>query len=124
MVKGVCVVSITFGFPREPKDNRRHLFKGPLDGETRLIDSAVYISLLTGIENGDLTVNTSVSNFGCGHAIPTGEPMRAPQPSGEGIALPHTPPENIIAEEAHTLLHPRFAGLIPKVNFIFLAKPA
>ena len=62
---------------REPEDNRRHLFKGPLDGETRLIDGAVYISLKPTVDNGRLHVDTSVSNFGCGHAIPTGEPMRA-----------------------------------------------
>ena len=45
-------------------------------GCERLIDSAVYVSLDWKIENEPI-VDTSVPNFGAGHAIPTGEPMRA-----------------------------------------------
>ncbi|MEC7986611.1 MAG: carboxypeptidase-like regulatory domain-containing protein, partial [Myxococcota bacterium] len=37
--------SITFGFPREPEDIRQHIFRGPLHGEPRLIDTALHLSL-------------------------------------------------------------------------------
>jgi len=69
--------SITFGFPREPEDIRQHLFRGPLDGEPRLIDQSVYVSVSVEEDGGDLEATVSVANMGCGHAIPTGEPMRA-----------------------------------------------
>ena len=72
--------SITFGFPREPEDIRRHLFRGPLDdlqGEPRLIDKAAYISLSMTQSDNLLSAEVSVSNIGCGHALPTGEPMRS-----------------------------------------------
>ena len=69
--------SITFGFPREPENIRRHIFRSPLQGEPRLIDGSVYVSLQTSRDGQDLLVSASVANVGCGHAIPTGEPMRA-----------------------------------------------
>lgn len=69
--------SITFGFPREPEDVRRHLFRSPLQGSPRLIDGAVYVSLALSVDAGELVVDTSLTNIGCGHAVPTGEPMRA-----------------------------------------------
>ena len=72
--------SITFGFPREPEDIRRHLFRGPLDeldGDPRLIEKAAYVSIVSSESQGVLTANVSVANVGCGHALPTGEPMRS-----------------------------------------------
>ena len=69
--------SITFGFPREPEDIRRHLFRGPLQGNPRLIDGALYVSVALEANQDELTANISVANIGCGHAVPTGEPMRS-----------------------------------------------
>lgn len=69
--------SITFGFPREPEDIRQHIFRGPLQGEPRLIDTAVHLSLSSERNGNTLSVTASLSNIGCGHAIPTGEPMRS-----------------------------------------------
>ncbi len=69
--------SITFGFPRPPEDVRQHIFRSPLAGSPRLIDTAVHLSLQTEYDGGVLNVRTSVANVGCGHAIPTGEPLRA-----------------------------------------------
>jgi hypothetical protein len=69
--------SITFGFERPPEDIRQHIFRGPLDGSPRLIDGAVYVSLRTSRVGSELEVTASVANSGCGHAVPTGEPMRA-----------------------------------------------
>jgi hypothetical protein len=69
--------SITFGFPREPEDIRQHIFRGPLQGEPRLIDQSVYVSIDLEEQDSGLQATVSISNMGCGHAIPTGEPMRA-----------------------------------------------
>jgi hypothetical protein len=69
--------SITFGFAREPEDIRQHLFRGPLQGSPRLIDEALYVSIVTDTSADSLSATISVSNVGCGHAVPTGEPMRA-----------------------------------------------
>ena len=69
--------SITFGFPREPENIREHLFRGPLSGPERLIDEALYVSISTTQHSNNLDVSISVSNVGCGHAVPTGEPLRS-----------------------------------------------
>lgn len=69
--------SITFGFLRDPEDNRRHTFRGPLDGSPRLIDGALYASIKVEAADQKLDVTVSVANVGCGHAVPTGEPLRA-----------------------------------------------
>jgi hypothetical protein len=74
--------SITFGFLRPPERLRKHIFRGPLEGAPRFIDSAINLVLLvspgTG-PDGEPVVNAEVTvqNTGAGHAIPTGEPMRA-----------------------------------------------
>ena len=69
--------SITFGFPRPPEDVRQHIFRSPLQGTPRLIDTAVHLSIVAQSEGNTLNVSTSIANVGCGHAIPTGEPLRA-----------------------------------------------
>jgi hypothetical protein len=68
---------IVFGWPREPDNIRKHIFRGPLVGEPRLIDTALYTSIALIQEGDTLEATVSLSNIGCGHAIPTGEPMRA-----------------------------------------------
>ena len=69
--------SITFGFPRPVEDVRQHIFRSPFEGEPRLIDTAVHLSVQVERIGDTLDVSTSIANVGCGHAIPTGEPMRA-----------------------------------------------
>ena len=69
--------SIMFGFVREPEDNRQHIFRSPLHGDPRLIDKALYTSINLTAEGQSLNATVSVSNVGCGHAVPTGEPMRS-----------------------------------------------
>jgi hypothetical protein len=69
--------SIAFGFPRAPEDNRNHTFRGPLDGSPRLIDGALYVSIDLDTTADTIEATVSVANIGCGHAIPTGEPMRS-----------------------------------------------
>ena len=80
--------SSTHGFLRDPDDHRQHIFRGPLVGSPRLIDEALYVSIKTTTEEQTLSATVSITNIGCGHAVPTGEPMRAlvmiVEASGEG----------------------------------------
>jgi hypothetical protein len=70
--------SITFGFRRPPEDNRQHIFRSPLfHGEPRLIDQALFVSIDLEKKTDEVEATISVANVGCGHAIPTGEPMRS-----------------------------------------------
>ncbi|MSP26289.1 MAG: carboxypeptidase regulatory-like domain-containing protein [Myxococcales bacterium] len=72
-----ATASITFGFPRPPEQVRRHIFRSPLEGSPRLIDGALVTVLAPSIVQGELVANITIGNGGCGHAVPTGEPMRA-----------------------------------------------
>jgi hypothetical protein len=68
---------LTFGFARPPGSVRRHVFRGPLDGEPRLADGAVALFLTGHVEGAELVADVALQNIGAGHAVPTGEPMRA-----------------------------------------------
>lgn len=69
--------SIAYGFPRPPEQIRSHVFRGPLAGAPRLVDLAVGLWLDAKVVNGDVLAQVKVSNQSAGHALPTGEPMRA-----------------------------------------------
>jgi hypothetical protein len=69
--------SITFGWERPGEDNRMHTFMGPLDGEPRLIDTALRLSLTSEAAPGRVATRVTLKNVGAGHAVPTGEPMRS-----------------------------------------------
>ncbi len=68
---------IVFGFVRAPGAIRSHEFRGPLGGSPRLIDSAVTLGLSALAQGGELLATVLLHNAEAGHAIPTGEPMRA-----------------------------------------------
>lgn len=82
---------ITFGFLRKPSQIRNHIFRGPLEGSPRLIDGAVALTVAPVVDEGNVVVTVIVENFLAGHAVPTGEPMRAlvlvVQASGCGEAM-------------------------------------
>ena len=69
--------SIVFGWERPGDDNRMHTFRGPLDGDPRLINDAVDLSITTRLTEGRVSARVQVTNVGAGHAMPTGEPMRS-----------------------------------------------
>jgi len=71
---------IAGGFQRSPDQIRSHSFRGPLaivDGMPRLLSTAATLDLVAGVMGGAIEVTATVENIGCGHALPTGEPMRA-----------------------------------------------
>lgn len=68
---------IVFGFPRPPEQIRQHDFRGPLDETDPLLATAAAITFSANVGTNDVTIEVAVANSGCGHALPTGEPMRA-----------------------------------------------
>jgi len=51
--------------------------RNPYGGETTpLIDEAAFVSLQVSATTTTIDASVSVANVGCGHALPTGEPMR------------------------------------------------
>jgi hypothetical protein len=70
-------MGLTFGFARPPEQIRSHLFRGPLAGSPRLVDLALGLWVSTAVQNGKLQATVTLRNQGAGHALPTGEPMRA-----------------------------------------------
>lgn len=94
------------GWYRPPGSVRRHTWTGPRSPETPMLRLAATLTLAQRWEEGEageeLVVEATVKNVGAGHAIPTGEPMRAilllvearcegePVPASGGDALPDT----------------------------------
>ncbi|MFT3775650.1 MAG: hypothetical protein QM820_60660 [Minicystis sp.] len=71
------IAGLTAGFPRTSDRLRKHTFRGPVTGSPRLLDGAVTLDIHAVPSGGELSVTAKVKNLGAGHAIPTGEPMRA-----------------------------------------------
>lgn len=67
----------TFGFYRTPEQMRSHEFTGPLQGNPRLVDTAMSVALMTNATPTTVEVDVAVSNVGAGHAVPTGEALRS-----------------------------------------------
>lgn len=68
---------IVFGFVHPPEQIRKHTFRGPLEGTPRFIDGALATGMNVSSTATELVVDVGIQNVGAGHAIPTGEPMRA-----------------------------------------------
>lgn len=71
---------LTFGFQRTAERTRSHSFRGPLTevpGMPRLLDGAVAVDVFYTAEAGTLSLDVDLTNVACGHAVPTGEPMRS-----------------------------------------------
>jgi hypothetical protein len=79
-VASADVAGLANGFGRDPQRNRSHAFIGPLTkipAVPRLIDGALSVEIDASIAADTLSVDVALTNVGCGHAIPTGEPLRA-----------------------------------------------
>jgi hypothetical protein len=71
---------VAAGFHRGPTSVRDHSFYGPLadrPGLGVLLDTAASLTGSATFEGNELEVEASVTNFGAGHGLPTGEPMRS-----------------------------------------------
>ena len=65
------------GWVRPPGSVRKHTVEGPRLPESSLLRLAVSIDAISEVQDGVQTVSVTLSNTGAGHAVPTGEPMRA-----------------------------------------------
>ena len=68
---------ITGGWPRPPGSTRLHTWSGPKSPEAARLPSPLTLAIERSVEGETLKASVTVSNVGAGHAIPTGEPMRA-----------------------------------------------
>lgn len=68
---------IAGGWFRPPGAVRAHSWPGPRQPELGLVGIAGAIDLDEELADGVLTVSATVTNAGAGHALPTGEPLRA-----------------------------------------------
>lgn len=68
---------IAAGWLRPPGAVRSHSFVGPRRSEPGLLELAAAIDLSGASQDGAWVVTATVTNAGAGHALPTGEPMRA-----------------------------------------------
>ncbi|NUP13626.1 MAG: carboxypeptidase regulatory-like domain-containing protein [Polyangiaceae bacterium] len=74
------LAGLTGGFQRTPEQTRSHTFRGPLTeipGVPRLLDGAVTATIGASSSVGNVDIDVTLKNVGCGHAIPTGEPLRS-----------------------------------------------
>jgi putative hemolysin len=65
------------GWWRPAGTSRRHVWTGPRSSVTDMLPLAVTLAVDTTLEDGMLVVQTSLRQTGAGHAVPTGEPLRA-----------------------------------------------
>lgn len=65
------------GWERPPGSVRRHAFYGPRQPESGMLQLAAWVDVDKVVEDGVLRATVTVENVGPGHAIPTGEPLRA-----------------------------------------------
>ncbi len=68
---------IARGWLRPPGSVRAHSWVGPRNADSGMLQLAAALFIDKSIEGGTLEVQITVRNVGAGHAIPTGEPMRA-----------------------------------------------
>lgn len=70
-------VGISTGWERPPGEVRAHTFSGPRDASANMLELAASVDVAGEVADGVVEVRATVRNVGPGHAIPTGEPMRA-----------------------------------------------
>jgi len=71
---------IAAGFHRGPTSVRDHSFYGPLAERPNLgtlLEDAASLSATASVDGTELLIESTVTNLGAGHALPTGEPLRS-----------------------------------------------
>jgi hypothetical protein len=71
------MIGISAGWERPPGAVRAHTWYGPRQPESGMLGLAAGVGVVTTLTEGTLTAAVTVTNVGPGHAIPTGEPLRA-----------------------------------------------
>jgi hypothetical protein len=68
---------IASGWRRPPGSVLKHAWYGPRQPESGMHKLAAALQITKRVLNGTVVAQVRVRNVGCGHAIPTGEPMRS-----------------------------------------------
>jgi hypothetical protein len=71
------IVGVGAGWERPPGAVRAHTWYGPRQPDANMLALAASVAIGTTLADGTLTAAVTVTNAGPGHAIPTGEPLRA-----------------------------------------------
>ncbi|MDP2312997.1 MAG: hypothetical protein Q8P41_08835 [Pseudomonadota bacterium] len=71
------MIGVGAGWERPPGTVRTHSWYGPRQPESNMLALAASLDVSTTLAEGTLTAAVTVANVGPGHAIPTGEPLRA-----------------------------------------------
>lgn len=64
------------GWFREPGAVHRHSWYGPRQRGSKMLELAAAVQIEKSVAGGVVTAEVTVRNVGCGHALPTGDPMR------------------------------------------------
>ena len=65
------------GWVRPFGTTRRHVWAGPRQPAFQMLRLAAAVSIDKSVVGNELTTQVRVRNVGCGHALPTGEPLRS-----------------------------------------------
>lgn len=65
------------GWPRPAGSIRHHSWVGPRAADGGLSELAAAVFVDEAVADGELVATVTVRNVGCGHALPTGEPLRS-----------------------------------------------
>ncbi|MCC6619895.1 MAG: hypothetical protein IT385_01490, partial [Deltaproteobacteria bacterium] len=68
---------IAGGWPRPPGSVRHHTWPGPRSADGRLLALAAHVTVTRRLDDTQTSAEVTVTNVGPGHALPTGEPLRA-----------------------------------------------
>lgn len=68
---------ITGGWPRPPGSVHLHSWPGPRSSEEHKLPPSLVLKIEHALSEGVLSAAVTVTNAGAGHAVPTGEPLRA-----------------------------------------------
>jgi hypothetical protein len=65
------------GWYRPPGSVKKHAWYGPRQPESGMLELAAWLSIDASVEKDRVVASVTVTNVGCGHALPTGEPLRS-----------------------------------------------
>ena len=73
----IASIGLQGGYIRAPGSVRKHSWVGPRTPSSGVLELAGALFIEHNTIQGTLTATITVKNVGCGHALPTGEPMRS-----------------------------------------------
>jgi len=72
-----AIIGLQGGYVRAPGTVRQHSWVGPRTPESNMLELAGAVFIEKSVSQNTVTATVTLKNVGCGHALPTGEPMRS-----------------------------------------------